>query len=44
MIRAFSELDSVSQLWTTGYGDALIVKTALLAVLVDDRLDQPLPA
>jgi copper transport protein len=33
-VRAVSELSSVSQLWTTGYGRALIVKTALLAVLV----------
>jgi copper transport protein len=34
VIRALSELDSVSQLWTTGYGRALLVKSALLAVLV----------
>ena len=34
VVRALSELDSVSQLWTTGYGRALIVKSALLAVLV----------
>src|SRR5262249_46969168 len=34
VVRALAELDSVSQLWTTGYGEALIVKTALLAGLV----------
>jgi copper transport protein len=34
VIRALSELSSVSQLWTTGYGRALLVKTGLLAVLV----------
>ena len=34
VIRALSELRSVSQLWTTGYGRALIVKTALLLALV----------
>jgi copper transport protein len=27
--RAFVELSSVAQLWTTGYGQALLVKTAL---------------
>ena len=32
--RAFAELDSVSQVWTTGYGRLLIVKTALLTLLV----------
>ena len=32
--RAFGELDSVSQVWTTGYGRILIVKTVLLALLV----------
>ncbi len=32
--RAFAELDSVSQLWTTGYGKLLIVKTVLLGLLV----------
>jgi copper transport protein len=32
--RAFAELDAVSQVWTTGYGRLLIVKTALLALLV----------
>lgn len=34
VVRALSELDSVSQLWTTGYGRVLLVKSALLAVLV----------
>jgi copper transport protein len=34
VIRAFSELDAVSQLWSTGYGRTLIVKTGLLTVLV----------
>lgn len=34
VIRALSELHSVSQLWTTGYGQLLIVKTGLLAALV----------
>jgi len=34
VVRALSELDSVSQLWSTGYGRALVVKSALLAVLV----------
>jgi copper transport protein len=34
VVRALSELSAVSQLWTTGYGRALIVKTGLLAVLV----------
>jgi copper transport protein len=32
--RAFAELDSVSQVWTTGYGRILIVKTVLLGLLV----------
>jgi copper transport protein len=32
--RALSELDSVSQVWSTGYGRLLIVKTALLGALV----------
>jgi copper transport protein len=32
--RAFAELDSVSQVWTTGYGRLLVVKTGLLALLV----------
>jgi copper transport protein len=34
VVRALSELHSVSQLWTTGYGRALLVKTGLLAALV----------
>jgi len=34
VIRALSELRSVSQLWSTGYGTVLIVKTALLSLLV----------
>jgi len=34
VVRALSELHNVSQLWTTGYGRALLVKTALLATLV----------
>jgi copper transport protein len=34
VIRAISELDGVSQIWTTGYGRTLIAKTALLAVLI----------
>ena len=32
--RALVELTSVSQLWSTGYGQAILVKTALLAVLL----------
>jgi copper transport protein len=34
VIRAISELDSVSQIWTTGYGRTLVAKSALLAVLI----------
>src|SRR5439155_498735 len=34
VIRALSELHSVSQVWSTGYGRALVVKTAVLAALV----------
>jgi copper transport protein len=34
VIRALSELRSVSQLWSTGYGRVLIVKTALLTLLI----------
>ena len=34
VIRAIGELRAVSQVWTTGYGRLLIVKTGLLAVLV----------
>jgi copper transport protein len=32
--RALGELSAVSQLWTTGYGRAIVVKTGLFAVLV----------
>ena len=34
VIRAVAELRSLEQLWSTGYGQVLIVKTALLAALV----------
>ena len=34
VIRALAELRSLEQLWSTGYGQVLIVKTALLAALV----------
>ena len=34
VIRALAELDSVSQIWSTGYGRVLVVKTALLTALV----------
>jgi copper transport protein len=34
VFRAFAELDAVSQLWTTGYGRVLVVKTALLSGLL----------
>ena len=34
VVRALAELRSVAQLWTTGYGRLLIVKTALLGLLV----------
>ena len=34
LIRALSELSAVSQLWSTGYGRALVVKTALLVAVV----------
>jgi copper transport protein len=34
VIRAFGELSAVSQVWSSGYGRLLIVKTALLALLV----------
>jgi copper transport protein len=34
VIRAFAELRSLEQLWSTGYGQLLIVKSALLAALV----------
>ena len=34
VVRALSELGSVSQVWTTGYGRLLLVKTTLLGLLV----------
>jgi putative copper export protein len=34
VISAFAELRSLDQLWSTGYGQLLIVKSALLAALV----------
>jgi copper transport protein len=34
VLRAFAELRSLDQLWSTGYGRLLIVKTGLLAALV----------
>jgi copper transport protein len=34
LVRALSELSAVSQLWSTGYGRALVVKTALLLAVV----------
>lgn len=34
VLRAISELTRVSQVWSTGYGRALLVKSALFAVLV----------
>jgi copper transport protein len=34
VIRALAELRSLDQLWSTGYGQVLIVKSALLAVLI----------
>jgi copper transport protein len=34
VIRALAELSSLAQIWSTGYGRVLIVKTALLAALV----------
>jgi putative copper export protein len=34
VIRAFSELRSVGQLWSTGYGRVLMVKTVLLSLLL----------
>jgi copper transport protein len=33
-VRALAELSSVSQLWTTGYGRAILVKTGIFAVLI----------
>jgi copper transport protein len=34
LLRALTELRSVSQLWTTGYGEALIVKSAIFVPLL----------
>jgi copper transport protein len=34
LVRALSELSAVSQLWSSGYGRALVIKTGFLAVLV----------
>jgi copper transport protein len=34
VVRAVYELSSVSELWSSGYGRALLVKTALLVILV----------
>ena len=34
ILRAYDELAAVSQLWSTSYGQALLVKTALFAVLL----------
>ena len=34
VIRAFGELSSLDQLWTTGYGRTLLVKTGILAALI----------
>jgi copper transport protein len=34
VLRAISELTSVSQLWSTGYGRAILIKSALFAILV----------
>jgi copper transport protein len=34
LVRALSELSAVSQLWNTGYGRALVIKTALLVLVV----------
>jgi copper transport protein len=34
LVRALSELSAVSQLWSSGYGRALLVKTALLLAVV----------
>jgi copper transport protein len=33
-VRALAELSSLSQLWTTSYGRAIVAKTAIFAVLV----------
>ena len=34
LVRALSELSAVSQLWSSGYGRAITIKTGLLAALV----------
>jgi copper transport protein len=34
LIRALAELSAVSQVWTTGYGRAILAKTAIFAVLL----------
>ncbi len=34
VVRALSELSAVSQLWTTGYGRAILAKTAIFALLL----------
>jgi copper transport protein len=34
IVRALAELDTISQLWTTGYGRTLLVKSGLLLALV----------
>jgi copper transport protein len=34
LVRALSELSAFSQLWSTGYGRALLIKTGLLVALV----------
>ena len=34
LIRALSELSAVSQLWSSGYGRALLIKTGLLGIAV----------
>jgi copper transport protein len=34
IVRAVNELDSVHQLWSTGYGRAIVVKTAILGGLL----------
>jgi copper transport protein len=34
LVRALAELSTVSQLWTTGYGRAILAKTAIFAVLL----------
>lgn len=34
LVRALAEFSAVSQLWTTGYGRAILAKTAIFAVLL----------